>query len=48
VFTVAKQLSKLDVRKAIGLDGLSARYLKEIAEVIVQPPSSLPSLNLLV
>ena len=34
VSTVAEQLSKLDVRKATGPDGLSETYLKEIAQVI--------------
>ena len=34
VSTAAEQLSKLDVHKATGPDGLSARYRKEITEVI--------------
>ena len=41
VLTVAEHLSKLDVHKATGPDGLSARYLKEIAEVIAPPLTSL-------
>ena len=32
VLTVVEHLSMLDVRKATSPDGLSARYLKEIAE----------------
>ena len=34
---VLSHLSKLDVTKAMGLDGLFTTYLKEIAEVIVVP-----------
>ena len=34
---VLSLLSHLDVRKSVGLDGLSARFLKEVAEQIVIP-----------
>jgi len=37
VDTVFKHLSSLDVHKSTGPDGLSARYLKEIAVEIVVP-----------
>jgi len=39
--TVFSHLSKLDVTKAMGPDGLSATFLKAIAEVIVVPLTSL-------
>jgi len=34
---VLSLLSHLDVRKSVGPDGLSARFLKEVAEQIVTP-----------
>ena len=35
--TVCAMLSALDVRKSVGPDGISARFLKEIAEVVAEP-----------
>ena len=34
---VLSLLSRLDIRKSVGPDGLSARFLKEVAEQIVTP-----------
>ena len=34
---VLAQLQNLDVNKSVGSDGISARFLKEIADEIVEP-----------
>jgi len=39
--TVYAMLFALDVRKSVGPDGISARFFKEIAEVVAEPLTKL-------
>ena len=38
---VLSLLNKLDVRKSVGPDGISARFLKEVAESVAAPLTKL-------